>query len=364
MKMKLSIGNVCTDRRLLSYKERDPVFTSKMYIPVQSYSLYTVYTILSIHRKTLYLLLFIISTMPTTSKSSESSESRYTALKGFYNAFVYVDESNLCIQGGKEWARKHPESPNHHLKWQYDLSVLEKCIGEAFGFINNDFHMAFHRYGSDIQPISDEVRARLRHGWDDMAFKRDGREKQVDTSLVVDMIYNATMYMFIGIRCPFAIVSGDADMIPAAVRAAECGFDVHIWSWKDALSSAFGEIWNTEQGKGALEGLVSLHYLDDYLDDLTMGHSEKTLESSGLIAQRCRWRKYCNRRNRCNRHHTEEEKDYFYSSQVKVARKYNWCDYGQDCRKYTCKWAHSLDEIFCPTCEVTGDHHMDGCPKK
>ncbi|CAG7558699.1 unnamed protein product [Fusarium equiseti] len=228
--------------------------------------------------------------MSTTSKSSESSESRYTALEGFYNAFVYVDESNLCIQGGKEWAKKHRESPNHHLKWQYDLSVLEKCIGEAFGFINDDFHMAFHRYGSDIQPISDEVRARLRHSWDDMTFKRsrfDGKEKQVDTSIVVDMIYNATMYMFLGIRCPFALVSGDADMIPAAVRAAECGFDVHIWSWKESLSSEFGEIWNKEEGKGATEGLISLHYLDSYLDKLTMGFSEKSSESTIPVVQRC-----------------------------------------------------------------------------
>ncbi|RFN52326.1 hypothetical protein FIE12Z_3396 [Fusarium flagelliforme] len=270
--------------------------------------------------------------MSTTSKSSESSESRYTTLEGFYNAFVYVDESNLCIQGGKEWAKKHPESPNHHLKWQYDLSVLEKCIGEGFGFIDDNFHMAFHRYGSDIQPISDEIRARLRHGWDDMTFKRsrfDGKEKQVDTSIVVDMIYNATMYMFLGIRCPFALVSGDADMIPAAVRAAECGFDVHIWSWRGFLSSEFGEIWNTEREKGAPKGLVSLHYLDDHLDDLTMGFSKKSSESTFPAV------------------HRYEEKNFFSSRQSKVARKYG-----------------CLDEIFCPTCEVTGDHHMDGCSER
>lgn len=64
-------------------------------------------------------------------------------LEGFNNAFVYVDESNLCIQGGKEWAKKHPELPNLHLKWLYDLSILAKCIGDGFEPINDDFHMAF-----------------------------------------------------------------------------------------------------------------------------------------------------------------------------------------------------------------------------
>ena len=131
-----------------------------------------------------------------------------------------------------------------------------------------------------------------------------------------------------------------------------------------SLSSEFEEVWNTEKQKGALKGLITFHYLHDYLNDLTMGHSEKTIESAGPIGQRCKWRKYCNRRHRCNRHHTDEEKNFFYARQFKVARKYGWCDYGQDCRRYNCPWAHSLDEIFCPTCEVTGDHHMDGCPKK
>ena len=100
------------------------------------------------------------------------------------------------------------------------------------------FIWPFFRYGSDIQPISVEVRARLPHGLEDMTFKRsrfDGDEKQVDTNFVVDVAYHAAIYMFVGIKCPFAIVSGDADMIPAAARAAESGFDVHIWSWRESL---------------------------------------------------------------------------------------------------------------------------------
>lgn len=153
-------------------------------------------------------------------------------------------------------------------------------------------------------------------------------------------------------------------MIPAAVTASKCSFNVHVWSWKNSLSSTFGEIWNTDEGKGASEGLISLHYLDDYLHDLTMGLSEKSSESTIPVVQRFRWRGYCNKRHRCNRHHTDEEKNFFSSKKAKALWGQKWCFNGEHCRKYNCPWAHSLDEIFCPTCEVTGDHHMDDCPDR
>ncbi|RBR19552.1 uncharacterized protein FIESC28_05547 [Fusarium coffeatum] len=258
--------------------------------------------------------------MSTTSESSVSSESIYTTPEGFRFAYVYVDESNLSIQGGKEWAKRHPESPNHHPNWQYDLSVLVDRIEDGLGFNEDDDNQIYFRlYGSDIQPLKKGFRARSRHVFEVMEFQRskfDGREKQVDTSLVVDMVHRATSYMHLGFKCTFAFVSGDADMIPAAVTASECGFNVHIWSWKNSLSNTFREIWNTEEGKGATEGLISLHYLDDHLNDITMGFSEKSSESTVPVVQRCRWREYCNKRDRCNRHHTDEEKNFFSSGKA------------------------------------------------
>ncbi|KAI1069275.1 hypothetical protein LB507_008664 [Fusarium sp. FIESC RH6] len=111
--------------------------------------------------------------MSTTSESSETSESRYTTPEGFRLAYVYVDESNFSIQGGKEWAKKHPESPNHHLNWQYDLGVLVDRIEDGLGFNEDDDNQIyFRRYGSDLQPISEEFRQANRHCFEDMTFER------------------------------------------------------------------------------------------------------------------------------------------------------------------------------------------------
>lgn len=89
----------------------------------------------------------------------------------------------------------------------------------------------------------------------------------------------------------------------------------------------------------------------------------------GII--RCRWRAYCQTPKNCKFGHTHEERKLF---QQRVPGtntkplKYKLCEHPR-CNEYPgarqgCTYAHSREEIFCPTCGSVGQHQMDLCPRR
>lgn len=278
-------------------------------------------------------------------------------------ASIFIDESNLCIHGSKVYAKKKLGSPSISVSWQYDAEVLTNIIANGFGFTHHEHNikMFTKRYGASLEPNNETFKAFSFHHFEDKHGERSvvsGREKQVDTRLVVDMVFEASTTMHLEIPCVFAIVSGDSDMIPAAVKIAWFGYDVHVWSWKNSISSTFIKLLEDQKWRGH----IWLHYLDGYLEELTVGKPELTNEFVGLATRRCQWRKYCHWRNKCYHEHTEEEKAFFESEGVKNAIGYDWCKYLKACKKRDCKYAHSVDELFCPTCEAKGEHLREDCP--
>lgn len=70
----------------------------------------------------------------------------------------------------------------------------------------------------------------------------------------------------------FAVVSGDADMVPVVQEAASYGFHVHVCSWWKSLSFEFIRLAQNP----AYGGRTKVCILDRYLNELTLKRSLPT----------------------------------------------------------------------------------------
>ncbi|KAJ4251043.1 hypothetical protein NW762_011693 [Fusarium torreyae] len=186
--------------------------------------------------------------------------------KGF--AHVYIDWSNISIRGKKAYSRKASikEEDGHTIR--YDIGALKAVIIEGFGFDDDTSETEFHFnfYGSQLDS-SNEVF----HSFDNNLVRvvncpqssKTGREKQVDTSLAVEMAVEATEANHWDAHCVFAMVSGDADMVPAVEKAVMYGHHVYIWSWRDSLAQVYTDL------SKKLGLMIKICLLDDHLEKLT-----------------------------------------------------------------------------------------------
>ncbi|KAF5592008.1 uncharacterized protein FSUBG_10312 [Fusarium subglutinans] len=145
--------------------------------------------------------------------------------------FVYLDESNFRISGEAENKKRRGLHPKAPLSWHYDIRVLKGII-RKHSAMNVDKKLKFMVYGSNIE-----------HG-----LVHQDLELHTSKSAV------------------FAIISGDSDMRPAVRLASQYGHTVHVWAWEDSLSGVYRELER--------QGLISLHLLDGFLDDLTMRNTD------------------------------------------------------------------------------------------
>ncbi|KAF4961792.1 hypothetical protein FSARC_10088 [Fusarium sarcochroum] len=425
---------------------------------------------------------------------------------GFAN--IYIDGSNLWIQGRKTWAKKHSITVEEDATWRYDIAALKSIITDGFGFntVDEKIDMCFKLYGSNLHVDDQFLQALHRHDVHVVNCKRsfwNGREKQVDTKLAVDMAVEATHALHWETPSAFALVSGDADLAPAVEQAAEHGYDVYVWSWKDSLAQVYTDLEQSDQFRGR----IKVRLLDEYLEQMTfrnrefptdrsvippysavlldtshnflnleeflasvpfphrkvprtrnggrsrvddlvvvplvvaedtqkhdallqmfqricgnhivmsyMEYSQNNFESlsqrSDLLNRheeavvfgsitssmssvrssqdsqqddfivvdgrtkqqnkrlrddarkskmRCKWRKYCIRSTTCKYGHTREEEKFFIAHCPKSARNVRMCRDLDECFQASCIYAHTKEELFCPTCEATGDHEMQDC---
>ncbi|KAM0550688.1 hypothetical protein ACHAPJ_008752 [Fusarium lateritium] len=109
---------------------------------------------------------------------------------------------------------------------------------------------------------------------------------------------------------------------------------------------------------------------DDQEDGFTVVDScseqlnKRLKEDARKSAKRCCWRKYCRHSTNCKYHHTEEETEFFNTFGYKTAKKYERCRYPGCVYGAKCDFAHTEEELFCPTCEAKGKHAMKACPEK
>ena len=155
--------------------------------------------------------------------------------------WIYVDDSNLWIEGKKAYAQAHKLLTSEDPRARFDIGKLNEVVAEGREVGDRTL------YGSEPPPV-DTVWAKMEEqGWKvDIKQKsyHTGKEKQVDVQLVTDMvslvhrIKNGTVI----------IVSGDSDYIPAINEALTQGWEVEVWSWEKALSANIRE--HDRRGKG------------------------------------------------------------------------------------------------------------------
>ena len=155
--------------------------------------------------------------------------------------WIYVDDSNLWIEGKKAYAEAHKLLTSEDPRARFDIGKLHEVVAEGREVGGRIL------YGSKPPPV-DTVWARVEEqGWKvDIKQKsyHTGKEKQVDVQLVADIVdlvgqmKNGTVI----------IVSGDSDYIPAINKALTRGWKVEVWSWERALSADIRE--HDRRGKG------------------------------------------------------------------------------------------------------------------
>ncbi len=190
------------------------------------------------------------------------------------NVFIYIDNSNLWIQGQRTYAEKHKQDADRDPRWRFDAGILKDVLLTESGLSAREatFKPKIRLYGS-TPPVVDSVwKAIESHDIKVRTFARSSwtrREKEVDAELIADSVEEASEAYYTAIPAVFIIVSGDRDLRSAVVRIAKKGFPVHIWSWKNGLANSF-----TREDKDINPSLFRVHYLDPYLE--TVGFSQTT----------------------------------------------------------------------------------------
>lgn len=186
--------------------------------------------------------------------------------------YIYIDNSNLWIEGKKTSAKRtlHP-SVTTDTSWRFDVGKLIEVIIHNSG-LQPSWQNYRHKttlYGS-IPPPSDSVWDAIRaHDVEVKIFPRsqhNNREKQVDGQLITDAVKRAGRSSYMGQPCEFIIVSGDLDFKPAVLEIVNCGFRVHVWSWKSGMAWEYAQLLHTQVNTGP----VRVHCLDGYLNIITL----------------------------------------------------------------------------------------------
>ena len=165
--------------------------------------------------------------------------------------FVYVDNSNVFIEGKKIAARRNGNGREMDFSFRLDFGELYDFVAE-----NNPGKIARALLLGSSPPTSDKVWGVAENaGFEVVVLNRNSanQEKKVDTGIVAAMVRDA--YTKAGKTDVITLVAGDSDYVPAINLLVNDGFQVEVVFW----SSASGEL------KRACSRFVEL---DRYLDDL------------------------------------------------------------------------------------------------
>lgn len=175
---------------------------------------------------------------------------------------IYIDNSNLWIQGQRTYAEKKRMSVSLDPTWRFDVGRLRDIVIEGLGgdSPSSTFDVRTSLYGSIPPPVDSIWVAISSKDVKVFKFARStwtGREKSIDSSIIADSIVQASMDERDCVASTFVIVSGDADISQAVGKITGVfGLAVHVWSWRNGLAAAYKKP----------QELVTVHLLDDHLE--------------------------------------------------------------------------------------------------
>ena len=193
---------------------------------------------------------------------------------------IYIDNSNLWIQGQKTYAETMGQAVSFDPTWRFDVGRLKAILtkNSSLGDENIDFHVKVKLYGSTPPPVDTVWEAIKSHDVTVNTWARSawtGREKQVDQRIAVDSASQAADDQHGGIRSEFMLVTGDSDLLPAVEAIATRGFPVHVWSWGNCLAGVY---------KQQKEELVQVHILDEYLEAIGFRETNFRIDRTAINA--------------------------------------------------------------------------------
>lgn len=157
--------------------------------------------------------------------------------RSFGNIHIYIDNSNLWIQGQKTYAQKKGLKVSWDPTWRFDVGRLKDILtkNSELGADEKTYDIRVNLYGSTPPPVDTVWRAIESHNVKVSTFARSswtGREKEVDAEIVADSVDEASEAYRDQIPSTFIMVSGDRDLLSAIRKIRDkYKFPVHVWSW-------------------------------------------------------------------------------------------------------------------------------------
>lgn len=206
------------------------------------------------------------------------------------DVYVYIDNSNLWIQGQKTYAERYrhereqknrengdqaisrnPDQTTHSKLqviseplWRVRAQKLKTVLLRESGLLpeQREYDVYWKLYGSTPPPVDTIWEAFRKEEFKVNTFKRSPwtkKEKQVDSNLNVDCTRQSTLANAYKIPTVFIIVSGDRDLWDAVREIATTdGLPVHVWSWRNDLAKIYSS---------PVEN-ITIHHFDPYLDEI------------------------------------------------------------------------------------------------
>lgn len=192
---------------------------------------------------------------------------------------IYIDNSNLWIQGQKTYAEKQGLREPCDPTWRFDVGRVKAVLLENSALLpeHKELTVKVKLYGSTPPPVDTVWKAIESHNVEVSTSARSswtGREKEVDAKMIADSVDEASEDYHTAVGSVFMIVSGDRDLDTAVQKISQkFGFQVHVWSWKNALAGTYNQ---------RHAGRVQVHQLDDYINDIGFHETAFRLDRNTL----------------------------------------------------------------------------------
>lgn len=185
---------------------------------------------------------------------------------------LFADDSNIWIEAQKYAASGHGNLPmlndrDRDPRLRIDIG---RFIQRLCGSRRRD---GLYLYGSRPPPNDTVWQAFERHEFKTNIFDRSygGKEKQVDSSMVMDITKIATRLQMraesdLNIKAElentvFIVITGDRDLLPPIELVLDCKIHVELWAWRDGISKEYFKL-------DAKNGRLSINLLDDVFDEI------------------------------------------------------------------------------------------------
>lgn len=174
--------------------------------------------------------------------------------------FVYVDNSNVWIEGMRVSAVKNGLAPDI---WTANAEKIVDYgwrldFGRLYDFAGGDADGRAVLYGSKPPPNDSMWKAAEHKGFEVVVFERStsNREKKVDTQMAADIVSDSYERMKPD-EDEITVVAGDSDYVPVVEKLRQRGFSCSVVFWEQAAREL----------KESASKFISL---DPYLEDLRL----------------------------------------------------------------------------------------------